>query len=553
MTLNPKTRLQLLSTAGALLVAAILVAVNVISRYAYIRLDLSEGKIYSLSSASKDLLKRLDDPVYVTAYFSPALPPQYTAARDYLDNLLKEYATYSHGKLRYEFYAASDAEKFREAASKEGIYPVRFNILEKERYEVREAFLGLVIKYQDKKEVLPFLQDVTGLEYDLSGRIKKMMRAKKKVIGVVSSNGAQTLSDIPEGVVAKFEESYDHKSIDLAEVSSETIAGIDALLMLGPVQRLDDRAVFGLDQIMLSGKPVAMALDTKRIDLRNFMGAPLDLGLDGWLRHHGLILEKNLVLDLQNQKVSIQAQQGWMQITNIVDYPPFVVSNKLSPENPVTKGLDSAVLPFVAAVDISTGPGMKVSPMIYSSKRSWMRKDWERQFARLSPFEPMEPTADDARGPFVLAAAVEGKFTSYFPEPPKKTETPREKKDKKEKAESSKLKAESSEPFLKESVGNNRLIFLGTSRFISKDVPLPESNAALFLNLADWLGQDPEMAAIRTKSVAFRPLREIAPEAKMAVRYANLFAGPVFIVGVGLVRWRRRRTRTARRVDLYRP
>src|SRR4051812_7047165 len=102
MNMTPKARIQLLSTAGALLVAGILGAVNVISRYAYVRLDLSEGRIYSLSGASKQLLKRLEDPVLVTAYFSPALPPQYAAARDYLDNLLKEYATYSHGKLRYE-------------------------------------------------------------------------------------------------------------------------------------------------------------------------------------------------------------------------------------------------------------------------------------------------------------------------------------------------------------------------------------------------------------------------------------------------------------------
>ena len=200
--MNPKTRLRLLSAAGAVLVAAILAAVNVLSRYAYVRLDLSEGKIYSLSPASRQLLQRLEDPVYITAYFSPALPPQYAAGRDYLENLLKEYATYSNGKLRYEFFAGSDPEKFREAAIRENIYPVRFNILEKERYEVREAFLGLVIKYQDKKETLPFLQDPTGLEYDLTGRIKKMMRPAKKVLGIVSSNGAMTLEAIPDGVHA---------------------------------------------------------------------------------------------------------------------------------------------------------------------------------------------------------------------------------------------------------------------------------------------------------------------------------------------------------------
>src|SRR5262249_50293795 len=73
--MTPKTRQRLFSAAGAVVVAGILAALNVLSRYVYYRADLSEGKIYSLSDASKGLLQRLDDPVIVTAYFSPALPP----------------------------------------------------------------------------------------------------------------------------------------------------------------------------------------------------------------------------------------------------------------------------------------------------------------------------------------------------------------------------------------------------------------------------------------------------------------------------------------------
>lgn len=536
LSFSGRGRLTAFSAAGALLVLGILGAGNVLSRYAYLRLDFSEGRIYSLSPASRQLLARLEDPVYVTAYFSPALPPQYAAARDYLENLLKEYAAYSRGRLRYEFFAAADPEKFREAAIRAGIYPIRFNILEKERYEVREAFLGLEVKYLDKKEVLPFLQDTTGLEYDLTGRLKKMLRPRKKVLGLASGNGAMSVDDLPRAVRAKLEESYDTKPVDLVSESTDVLEGIDALAVLGPTQRLEDRALFRLDQALLGGKPVALALDVKRVDMRSFLGSPLDLGLDGWLRHEGLTLRKNLVLDMQNQKVSISAQQGWMQITNIVDYPAFVLATDLNAEHPVTKGLDSLVLPYAGAVEISTGPGMRVTPLARSSRRSWMRSEWDRQFARLSPFEAMGATPEDPKGPFLLAAALEGRFTSYFPEPPKTS-----------------TKTKTTEPFLKEAKAPGRLLVVGTSRFIHQDFPLPETNAAFFLNLADWLAQDPEMIEIRTKAVAFRPLREIAPEAKTAVRYANMFGGSLAVVALGLLRWRRRRARIAESLMLYRP
>lgn len=529
MELKNRTKLKVFSAAGAALVLAILAAVNVLSQYAYLRLDRSQGRIYSLSPASKQLLARLEEPVYITAYFSPQLPPQYAAGRDYLANLLAEYAAYSRGKLRFEFFAAADGEKFREAAVKEGVYPIRFNILEKERYEVREAFLGLVIKYLDKKEVMPFVQDTTGLEYDVTGRIQKMMRKAKKAVGIASAYGAMSLEELPRGVRDRLSEAYDVKAVDLVADATGAFKGLDAFLLLGPVQRVEDKGLYAMDQFLLSGGSLGLALDSKRVDMRSFVGSPLDLGLDGWLRHVGLPLRKNLALDRQNQKVSVSAQQGYMTVTNILDYPAFVLASDLNGEHPLSKGLDSLVMPYVAPIEVSTTTGLKVTPLVNSSRMSWMRRDWERQFARVNPFEPATLDAEDPKGPFTLAVAAEGRFNSYWPSALAKTEA----------------------PFLKESAKPGRLVLVGTSRFIHPDFPLPENNAVFFMNMVDWLAQDAELIAIRSKTVAYRPLREIAPEAKTAVRYANMLAGPLCIIGLGLLRWRRRATRSAARIALY--
>ena len=57
-----------------LLVFGILILLNIIAAKFFVRLDFTEDKRYSLSSATENLLKNLKDPVTINAYFSEDLP-----------------------------------------------------------------------------------------------------------------------------------------------------------------------------------------------------------------------------------------------------------------------------------------------------------------------------------------------------------------------------------------------------------------------------------------------------------------------------------------------
>ncbi|MGA9408494.1 MAG: Gldg family protein, partial [Bacteroidota bacterium] len=65
----------------ALLVLGILIVVNVISVRIFDRLDLTKQKVYTLSDASKKLVRSLDDRVTVRAYFTEDLPSPYNDNR----------------------------------------------------------------------------------------------------------------------------------------------------------------------------------------------------------------------------------------------------------------------------------------------------------------------------------------------------------------------------------------------------------------------------------------------------------------------------------------
>ena len=62
------------SRSFILLLGLILVVINLIGLNLFIRTDLTDDGVYSLSDASIDLVEGLDDPVTVTAFFTADLP-----------------------------------------------------------------------------------------------------------------------------------------------------------------------------------------------------------------------------------------------------------------------------------------------------------------------------------------------------------------------------------------------------------------------------------------------------------------------------------------------
>src|ERR1041384_8174387 len=86
-----------------LLLTGILLLVNVLSQRFFLRLDLTEGKQYTLSKATRDILKNLKDPVTVTAYFSEDLPPDLQKLKKDFQEMLVEFRNASKSMVDYEF------------------------------------------------------------------------------------------------------------------------------------------------------------------------------------------------------------------------------------------------------------------------------------------------------------------------------------------------------------------------------------------------------------------------------------------------------------------
>ena len=78
---------------AALLVG--LVLLNLTSRDIFYRFDLTDNKMFSLSSSSRSIVEKIDDRLTIKVYFSDNLPNELGNTRRYLQDILEEYRAVS--------------------------------------------------------------------------------------------------------------------------------------------------------------------------------------------------------------------------------------------------------------------------------------------------------------------------------------------------------------------------------------------------------------------------------------------------------------------------
>src|SRR4051812_11389203 len=188
--------LYTLFTIGAIVV------VNLIATRVFGRLDLTEAKVYTLSPASKAIVKDLPDYLTVKAYISKDLPPELANGSRYVRDLLDEYRTYSKGKLRFEAIDPGSDKKIEEEANGCKVNKLQVQVMRSQKFEVGSYYLGLCFQYAGQNEAIPEIGQPEGLEYQVPSLIKRMPQKKRKVAfpngqgELALSNGSQALKHV---------------------------------------------------------------------------------------------------------------------------------------------------------------------------------------------------------------------------------------------------------------------------------------------------------------------------------------------------------------------
>ena len=479
--------------------------INLIGLNFFGRLDWTDDGVYSLSDASIELVENLVDPVMITAFFTADLPAQFATNRRFLKDKLDDYRAYGSQNVQYRFVDPGDDEELKAEAGRYRIPPVQIQVIESDNVQLKNAYMGVAIQYEDKREVIPVVQDLSRLEYDLTSAIRRLTRDEKPRAAFLSGHGepdpVRDLGALHQGLSTN----YDVRAMSIEEVMQDPKP--DVLLVIAPTDTIPEGDLRALDAYLMDGGRLAFLVNRIAANLQVMQAVELNIGLDRLLAPYGAALTPNLVMDEQSSVVTMQSRQGFFNVSQQIKYPLFPVTTSFSSTNQMVSRLRDLMFYFVSSIDTSqvVPEGVTREPLMYSSRQSGVQQGFFM-------LQPTQTTATLGGGPHLLGAAYTGIFPSAF-EPGRQSEP-------------------------------TRIVVVGDGDFINESVvPGAPGNVEFGLNMVDWLVQDEALLAIRSKSIAPRALRETSEGARPFIKYGNM-VGPLLIVMLfGLARWRRRRDR----------
>ncbi len=153
----PSARHNAWRLGTGLLVANVLLANVWLSNVSSVRFDLTEGRQYTISDATRSYLAQLREPMLIRGYFSQKTHPLLAPLVPRMKDLLKEYEVAGDGKVRIEIVdPAQNAELEDEANTKYGIRSVPFQVRDRYQSALVNAYFDVLILYGDEYEVLDF-------------------------------------------------------------------------------------------------------------------------------------------------------------------------------------------------------------------------------------------------------------------------------------------------------------------------------------------------------------------------------------------------------------
>ncbi|HEX7880866.1 MAG TPA: Gldg family protein [Candidatus Eisenbacteria bacterium] len=520
------------SIGVVLLIVAILGLVNIIAVKRFARLDLTQNREYTVTKSTKAILAGLDDVVNVTVYFSKDLPPYLATLDRQVKDLLDEYKAFSGGKLRIQFEdPGSDPTKER-SLQMIGIPKVQLNILEKEKAQVTNVYLGIAIQYADKSETIPIVQSTENLEYDLTSAILKVTQAPPKV-GLLTGHGEATLErGQMSGAGQALQKQYEVTNVDISG-GQPVPADIRTLIVARPTQRLGDRDRYEIDQFVMRGGRLIVLADGTQIVPQQLMAQPFDSGLNELLSHYGARIGSDLLLDASH--VSTAFSNGSFSFMMPYPFFPRILPDNLNRKHPVTSTLQSIVTPWVSSLETTvpvdtTGAapegGVHAEILAKTTKQSF-RLEGQTSInpqQRLAPPNPSEMTS------YPVAVSLTGTFASAFagrPAPP---------------PPDSAAAAMAPNPATVDRSPSTQIIVVADADFASDQFTsqYPE-NLTFFLNAVDWCTLGDQLIAIRSRANFSRPLKPVPDNARGPIKLANMLVMPLLVGAWGLFRWYNRR------------
>ena len=488
-----RRRLQL----GVALLAASLVVVTLLGGYIGGRLDLSPGQAYTLSPATRRVLGGLDDLVTIKLFASGELPTEVALMKRDVDDLLRDVRAAGHDRIRIVERDPSSDDAARKDAQSLGIEPVQFNVIGQSELQVKQGYLGLALQHGSQTETVPFVDRTDDLEYRLVSSIRNLTRARKPAIGFVSQP-ATDQGNSYSALQEQLGKAYDVRPLALSD-STQLDSAVAAVVLAGAPDSVPAAELARLQRYVDRGGSVLVLAGGMAVSMQEPLATPRPVPWNAVLERFGVSIRSDMAYDLvANEAVPLPSALG-----RVLQVYPFFIRAESTRRSMINQDLGAAVMTWASTVDTAKAKPGTITPLLLTSASAGT-------FTDATSIDPRSdfPQTQLARRLLGVVAAPKG--------------SPR-----------------------------GRAVVIGSTDFATdRFVQGAPENLALTLNAIDWLAQDEDLIAIRSKDR--RPVRLVFDTViqREAAKYANLIGLPVLVALTGIAHLVRRRRRTR---DPYRP
>lgn len=547
------TNFKWISGAALGLGIVLLIAVNMLSEslLTNMRLDLTEHQLYTLTTGTRNILQRLEEPVSLRFYISKDIATKLPVIGPYanrVEELLQEYTRLAQGKLRLEVI---NPEAFSEAEDQAVSYGIQKIPLADGQISF---YFGLVASGPtDERAVIPFMatEREAFLEYDVTKLIHQVAWLKKPVIGILDTLNLSTPTNPMLAmrqphrtpiILEQIQKAFEVKTIDKA--ADRIPKEVDVLLLIQPVG-LSEATYYAIDQFVLRGGRLLALIDPMP-ESSNGRPAMVDANLEKLLASWGVSIDlTKAVGDLQLAQQVQYEREGYVHTASYpawIAVPQELIDNK----DMVTANLGSLNLASVGSLVRKTATDedganknnktnssanknaeneIEFQPLITSTTNSMLLNTMGLSMGTdpqmlLQNFQPSGKT-------YTIAARINGSIKTAYPDgaPAKPTKDTKSTKDTKDDTTATDDE-DNSEPLpshIKASKQTANIILIADTDLLhnkfwvqlqgmlgmSLATPIA-ANGSLLINALDNLSGDNDLISVRNRGQFSRPFTRIS-------------------------------------------
>jgi ABC-2 type transport system permease protein len=523
--------------------------------------------LYAYQSGG-DLFASVEGDIELTAYVSaedklPELLKRYVRE---IQPVINEWVEKSGGRLRVEFIEpeANDGAVAQQLREEWGFRPMLASL-----FDYREFWFYLTLS--DDRQVVQLPTE--GFDPDqfrgmLEAGIKRFAKGFTRTVALVTPQPDPELARFGVGGLQfnSLEQAVtDNHSIRLADLSAGRVDADAEVLVLAAPDSLNERALFAVDQFLMRGGTVVVATAPWGVQFggRTMSLQPRNSGLEEWLRHHGITLSEDVVMDSRNAAFPLPVTRtaGGFQFQDVqlVDYPYFVdVRDEGLPAHPVVRGLPQVTVTWAApiTVDPDKTAERNVTPLLSSSDKAWLGSAGDILPRATAPgAATWTPAAERAR--YDLAVLQSGRFTSFFANKPSPLLTDAAMADIDGAESNSESETSAAAGVIVRSAESARLLVVSSNDFLSDQILGASSSTAgtqylgplqLIANTLDWALEDASLANMRAVAHFNRTLPPLSRGEQRFWEVTNYVAAALLLLAL----WALRRHLHQRRQRFYR-